>query len=148
MINDIQINLSKSKLIMINTKINKDECKIIVDRQEVYTTKEKEAVRFLGIWIGQKVGKKQIIVKAKQVVRLFANTIKKKIVSTSQILYINNIYLILKLEYILQNIFLTKDKYEKIQQLYVMTAKNKLGLTKILPNFVISHSGILNMRTL
>ena len=69
--------------------------------QEVYTTKEKEAVKFLGIWIGQKVGKKQIVVKAKQVVRLFANMIKKKIVSTSQVLYINNICLILKLEYML-----------------------------------------------
>ena len=45
--NDIQINLSKSKLIAINSKINIDECKITVDRQEVYTTKEKEAVRFL-----------------------------------------------------------------------------------------------------
>ena len=110
MINDIQINLSKSKLIAINTKINRDECKIIVDRQEVHATKEKEAVRFLGIWIGQKVGKKQIVAKAKQVVRLFANMIKKKIVSTSQVLYINNVCLIPKLEYILQSIFLTKDE--------------------------------------
>ena len=65
-INNIQINLSKSKLITINTKSNIKECKVIVDKQEVYTTKEKEAVRFLGIWIGQKVGKKQIVVKAKQ----------------------------------------------------------------------------------
>src|SRR5205085_4534429 len=82
-INDIQINPSKSRLITINAKSNIEERKVIVDKQEVYATKEKEAVRFLGVWIGQKLGKKQIVAKAKQVVRLFTNMIKKKIVSTS-----------------------------------------------------------------
>ena len=113
-INNIQINPSKSRLITINTKSNIEERKVIEDKQEVYTTKEKEAVRFLGIWIGQKIDKKYIVAKAKQVVRLFANMIKKKIVSTSQVLYINNICLIPKLEYILQSIFLTKDECKKI----------------------------------
>src|SRR5437868_9958725 len=113
-INNIQINPSKSRLITINTKSNIEEHKIIVDKQEVYATKEKEAVRFLGVWIGQKLGKKQIVAKAKQVVRLFVNTIKKKIVTTSQVLYINNVCLMPKLEYILQSIFLTKDECEKI----------------------------------
>ena len=84
------------------------------DKQKVYATKEKEAVRFLGIWIEQKISKKHIVAKAKQVVRLFANMIKKKIVSISQVLYINNVCLIPKLEYILQSIFLTKDEYKKI----------------------------------
>ena len=54
----------------------------------------------------------------------------------------------LKLEYILQSIFLTKDECEKIQQLYMITAKNKIGLAKTVPNTVISHSGILSMRIL
>src|SRR5437868_3985056 len=105
-INNIQINLFKSKLITINAKSNIEEYKVIVDKQEIYTTKEKEVVRFLEIWIRQKLGKKQIVAKARQVVRLFANIIKKKIVSTSQVLYINNICLMPKLEYILQSIFL------------------------------------------
>src|SRR5437868_4643132 len=148
MINNIQINSSKSKLITINAKSNIEECKVIVDKQEVYTTKEKEAVRFLGVWIGQKLGKKQIVAKAKQVVRLFANMIKKKIVTTSQVLYINNVCLMPKLEYILQSIFLTKDECEKIQQPYMMTAKNKIGLARTVPNNVISHSEILSMRIL
>ena len=45
--NDIQINLSKSKLIAINTRTSVEERKVIVDEQEVYATKEKEVVRFL-----------------------------------------------------------------------------------------------------
>ena len=49
MINNIQINSSKSKLIIINAKTNIEEYKIIVDKQEVFATKEKEAIRFLGI---------------------------------------------------------------------------------------------------
>ena len=96
-INDIQINLSKSRLITINAKSNIEECKVIVDKQEVYTTKEKEAVRFLEIWIGQKIDKKQIVAMTKQVARLFTNIIKKKIDSASQVLYINNVCLIPKL---------------------------------------------------
>jgi hypothetical protein len=147
-INDIQINLFKSKLITINTKASIEERKVIVDKQEVYASKEKEAVRFLGIWIGQKLGKKQIVAKAKQIVRLFANMIRKKIVSTSQVLYINNVCLMPKLEYILQNTFLTKDECEKIQQPYMMMAKNRIGLARTVPNTVMSHSGILSMRIL
>ena len=53
-----------------------------------------------------------------------------------------------KLEYILQSIFLTKDECEKIQQPYMMTAKNKIDLARTVPNTVISHSGILSMRIL
>ena len=146
--NDIQINPSKSKLIAINTRTSVEERKVIVDKQEVYATKEKEVVRFLGTWIGQKVGKKQIVAKAKQIARLFANTIKKKIVSTSQVLYINNVCLMPRLEYILQSIILTKDECEKIQQPYTMIAKNKIGLARTIPNYIMSHSGILSMRML
>src|SRR5205814_5295800 len=146
--NDIQINPSKSKLIAINTRTSVEERKIIVDEQEVYATKEKEVVRFLGTWIGQKVGKKQIVAKAKQIARLFANTIKKKIVSISQVLYINNVCLMPKLEYILQSIILTKDECEKIQQLYTIIAKNKIGIARTIQKHIILHSGILSMQIL
>src|SRR5205814_2478808 len=103
----------------------------------VYATKEKEVVHFLGTWIGQKVEKKQIVAKAKQIARLFTNTIKKKIVSTSQVLYINNVCLMPRLEYILQSIILTKDEYEKIQQLYTMIAKNKIGIARTIQKHII-----------
>ena len=73
---------------------------------------------------------------------------KKKLVSVSQVLYINNICLIPKLEYLLQHVYLTKEEYEKIQQLYIIIAKNKIGLARTVPTCIISHSGILNMRML
>ena len=73
---------------------------------------------------------------------------KKKLVSISQILYINNIFLIPKLEYLLQHIYLTKEEYEKIQQLYIIIAKNKIDLARTMPTCIISHSRILNMRML
>ena len=110
--------------------------------------KEKEAVRFLGIWIGNKFGKKQIIAKAKQTTRLFANLIEKKLVSVSQVLYINNICLIPKLEYLLQHVYLIKEEYKKIQQLYIIIVKNKIGLAKTVPTCIMSYSEILNMRIL
>ena len=146
--NDIQINPNKSKLVIMNTKRKPEEKKVIVGKQELFSIKEKEAVRFLGIWIGNKVGKKQIIAKAKQTTRLFANLIKKKLVSVSQVLYINNICLIPKLEYLLQHVYLTKEEYEKIQQPYIIIAKNKVGLARTVPTCIMSHSGILNMRML
>ena len=98
----------------MNTKRKPEERKVIVGKQELFSMKEKEAVRFLGIWIGNKFGKKQIIAKAKQMTRLFTNLMKKKLVSVSQVLYINNICLIPKLEYLLQHVYLTKEEYEKI----------------------------------
>jgi hypothetical protein len=147
-INDIQINPAKSKLVVLNSRIKKEEQKILVENQELFSIKEKELVRFLGTWIGGKTSRKQAITKAKQISQLFANTIKKKLVSASQVLYINNVCLLPKLEYILQNIFLTKEECEKVQQPYTMVAKNKMGLTRTLPSYVLAHSGILNMRML
>ena len=132
----------------MNTKRKPEERKVIVEKQELLSMKEKEAVRFLGIWIGNKVSKKQIIAKAKQMIRLFTNLIKKKLVSVSQVLYINNICLIPKLEYLLQHVYLTKEEYEKIQQLYIIIAKNKIGLARTVLICIMSHSGILNMRML
>src|SRR5207237_2634062 len=84
----------------------------------------------------------------KQVVRLFANMIKKKIVTMSQVLYINNVCLMPKLEYILQSIILTKDECEKIQQPYTMIAKNKIGLARTISNHIMLHSGIISIRML
>ena len=143
--NDIQINPTKSKLVILNSKKSIKDQKILVGRQEIYPTREEELVRFLGIWIGHKVGKKQIVARAKQISRLFANTIRRKIVSASQVLYINNTCLLPKLEYILQNVFLSREEYGKIQQPYISVAKNKMGLARTIPTYVISHSGILNM---
>ena len=87
----------------------------------------------------------QVVKKTKQVTRLFANTIKGKMITASQVLYINDICLILRIEYMLQNTFLTKKECEAIQQPYMMIAKNKIGLARTFLNFVISHSGILSM---
>ena len=47
-INDIQINPTKSKLIVMNSKIKFEEKKILLKEQEIFLTKEKELVRFLG----------------------------------------------------------------------------------------------------
>ena len=66
----------------------------------------------------------------------------------SQVLYINNVCLMPKLEYVLQNTFLTKKECEIVQQPYVMTAKNKMGLPQTIANHVVLHSRILNMRAL
>src|SRR5437868_8202273 len=93
-INDIQINPTKSKLIVMNSKIKPEEKKILLKEQEIFLTKEKELVRFLGTWIGHKVGKKQVVAKAKQITKLFANIIRKKLLSASQILYVNNVCLL------------------------------------------------------
>ena len=132
----------------MNSKIKSEEKKILLKEQEIFPTKEKELVRFLGTWIGYKVGKKQVVAKAKQITRLFANIIRKKLLSASQILYVNNVCLLPKLEYILQSTYLTKDECEKIQQPYILVAKNKIDFTRTQPNSILSHSGILNVRML
>ena len=53
-----------------------------------------------------------------------------------------------RLEYILQSIILNNDECEKIQQPYIMIAKNKIGLARTIPNHIMSYSGILSMRML
>lgn len=144
-INDIQINPSKSKLIVFNNKNLEEDSKIEIQGQEVKPTRKKEMVRFLGIWIGNKVQKAEQIARTKKIVGLYTTIIKKKKVSVSQVLYINNICLIPKIEYILQNIFLTRKECEAIQQTYITIAKSKVGLQRTTATHIILHSGILNL---
>ena len=75
-VNDIQINSAKSKLIVLNARDKVEERKILVENQEIFSMKEKKAIRFLGIWIGYKFDKKLTMAKAKQISRFFANMIR------------------------------------------------------------------------
>ena len=66
----------------------------------------------------------------------------------SQLVYVNNIYLIPKLCYILQVSNLSKIALQKIQQPYLQLIKNKIGMARTAGNYIISHRGMMGCKLL
>ena len=74
--NDIQINGTKSKLIVINTKIPKEERKVIFGDAEVKVENEKVIVRALGIWLDSKMKETLIKNRVKGIVKQITEELK------------------------------------------------------------------------
>src|SRR5215207_852381 len=72
--NDVKINGSKSELLVINSKKEKEEQGVYMGTSPlilVRAAKKREAIRFLGIWIREKSGFSHIIAMATDIVREF-----------------------------------------------------------------------------
>ena len=116
-LNDIEINRAKSELIVWrpNTKAKtKDGIWIGTPPEYVEAKKVSESTRFLGVWINPKCQEKASIGRCKKVVGSITSILKMKKLSVNQVVYINNMILLLKLEYILANIIINKKRYDSI----------------------------------
>ena len=71
-------------------------------------------IRVLGIWINNKLKKSYIKAKAKEIVRQTMQGLKSKKIMLSQLVYINNMYIIPKLYYLLQTTKLSKNSIDII----------------------------------
>ncbi|CAG8853881.1 3991_t:CDS:1, partial [Gigaspora margarita] len=76
--NDIQINNKKSKLMIINPSVSKESRKIKIGGDWLYEEKNSKVIRFLGIWVDNRLNEKQIKEKAKSLVRVTAGILSSK----------------------------------------------------------------------
>ena len=71
-----------------------------------------------------------------------------KKLSVNQVVYINNIVLLLKLEYILANIIINKKRYNSIHQTFIRLLKQKAELLIIYMNSTILYKEIFRVISL
>ena len=71
-----------------------------------------------------------------------------KKLSVNQIAYINNIVLLLRLEYILSNTLIDKNRYDTIHQLFIRVLKQKAELLITCANATILHKEIFGVMSL
>ena len=84
----------------------------------------------------------------KEVVLNIAKCLKRKYITNKQLLYIYNMVIIPKLEYLTQIIYITEKKYDMIMALFRMVFKHKLSFSTTAPNSIMDNQNIYNFRNL
>jgi hypothetical protein len=147
-LNDIQINGKKTKLIVMNSKLKKEEKKLSFGQEWIKEEGENKITRFLGIWLNCKLKESLVRAKAKEIVRATVRGLDAKKITISQVVYINNICIISKLCYILQAIRLSKRTIDSIHILLVRLAKNKMEISRSTRNSLVFHRNLRNYNAL
>ena len=147
-INDIRVNPKKSKLIVINSSEKSINKNILVANEKVEAEKGRSLTRFLGAYLSEKAQSTLIKNKARLLVQLTIKTIRNKKLTLSQLIYLNNMYLIPKLCYILQVSSLSKNALDSIHQPMIRLIKNKIDLPSTTSNFLVAHRNLGNCKFL
>ena len=147
-LNDIQINSSKSKLVIFNSSLNKTLRVLKFGGEEIKEENENQISRFLGVWINSQLKDAYIKAKAKGIVRGTVLNLAPKKLTLSQLSYLNNICIIPKLCYMLQTSRLSKEALKEIHRPMLKLIKNKMELQISTENFILKHKSLGNCRAL
>ncbi len=149
-INDIKINGKKSELIVMNSKLLKEEQWVLMgkDQDIVYANKLMQDSRFLGIWINSKLDQKSNIQRIGNVISDFVNTTKGKKATAAQFCYIYNGVIIPKVEYLHKITHLSDTKCHNLEKIATKYLKNRFHLPITANDNILFHKGLIGIKHL
>ena len=147
-INDIHINGEKSKLLVLNSEVEKPDRYVNFCNSEVREESTNSITRFLGIWLNTKMKETLIKAKAKGIVRATVMSLYPKKLTWGQLAYLNNVCIIPKLIYMLQTTRLSEYELQEIHRPLLKLIKNKAELQVTTSTSLLKHKGLGNCRAL
>src|SRR5256884_6119500 len=131
LLNDIEINGNKSKLMVINPPANQVQATVTMGTkrpEKVLFEHPKELVRYLGVWFSAHNSKKSQLHIIKQEMEKIVAVIRYKSITIDQMVYINNKVLIPRLEYRLSTTLLSEEQARIVYSPVTKAAKKAMGL--------------------
>jgi hypothetical protein len=129
----IKANPDKSHLLTINTK--QQNISVNFNNQDIFQTQA--PIRHLGVWHEQEIGRKYNKHMVMEATKSFINRIIWKRTTDKQLNYLTNQVLFPKIEYLLNDVCLTRQECENINKKIRKLIKNKTGFASTAPNTLI-----------
>ena len=130
----ILVNANKSELIVINSDNDINSIKYGNNEYEIIAKRADEPIRFLGVWISGQKNDRFIMNQVKGEVNLAVNRLKRKRITSQQIVYVFNAVIVPRIEYRCNLSAFTEKKCEKLQVPIRQLLRHKSGLVNTLPN--------------
>src|SRR6266542_795554 len=151
-LNDLQINGSKSELIVINgLRDPKDrfiEVGLGTNAARVQAALPNKMVRYLGVYLTENGRSKHVIKIIKTEIADFVTTLSHKKKTMAHVAYINNKVLIPRIEYRAKLTFIQARQVDALftpmQKLY----KHTMGCMSTSPNYIVTHNNIGGLKSI
>ncbi|PKY42042.1 hypothetical protein RhiirA4_455768 [Rhizophagus irregularis] len=114
----------------------------------VVANKPSQELRYLGVYIRSQAGSSYIVKRVKNEIKSMVNLLKYKKVTALQVVYINNMVLMARLEYWLKCIFLTQNQCKTLHNCMILLLKQKMRITRSVNNNIFTHQGLVGMTLL
>ena len=143
-LNDVQINGTKSELLVINSQLPVEDRFITMgsDNARVDAISRHETIRYLGIWFSPCNSYKHQIDIVKKEINTITTAMRSKQLTVDQVVYINNRVLIPRLEYRLSTTLLPPNKAKSLFTPMTKIAKQAMRLPCTAHTNIVIHAGI------
>ncbi|PKY56455.1 hypothetical protein RhiirA4_476768, partial [Rhizophagus irregularis] len=145
LINDIDINVKKSEMIIINPSVERHEQVIELGRDRSIVQATNDEIRYLGVWFSNKPSRRRWMQRLSTTVKSFCDTVRRKFVPAGQCIYLINRVLIPRLIYIAQIMTLSEHDWNQVFAPVMKLVKNWMKLPKNTPSSLLFHEGCLGM---
>ena len=142
-LNDIQINGSKSELIVINGPKDPAARKVRIGiddfEAKVTAVPRRKPVRYLGVYLKEQSNNKHVIDMIRDEIKATTTILSQKRITLAHVVYVNNKVLIPRIEYIAKLTYVeeatAQSLFAPVQKLY----KHMIGCASIVLNYIIMH---------
>ena len=143
---DIDINGTKSELLVFNPSLPIEHQLIKMGREQTVIRPSEKEIRYLGVWFSSGNTRSFLKKRLERIIFEFLTVIKSKPVGPGHVTYLINRVLIPRLIYVAQLSTLTHNEWSTLFFPVLKYAKHALGVSSSFPTSALQHEGMLGIQ--